>query len=475
MATEKFDQIIAKTSISKEHAKEAREVSGELAQAVIDEGMSETYAKTTAKIRNAYLVQCSRLLGVSPRAIAEAQGWRVKKHGGLKDQAEAANGSAIEQAGPEFDVGSNMPETVLIDVKEVAAKDGVGNYVGRNEQEIKAFYRWFDGVGDDGRGVGRAPGSREVADGALGSVEVPKAERRGEGEGRFFFRKPEWTYRKGSNRIRFAGDRQNPRVFYHGTNAVFDTVEIRHSGKLDSEFLGTGFYLLSDKECAEVYGVRNASREPGKHNADLVIGVYARALNPAEASEELFDGMGRVHPDYRPALFEALRKQLIEQGFDSVYVIHTKGPGKGAVELCVFDPSQVKAARSMQNERGRPNGTYDPNDNMFHQPLFSRYPTAARRTEDGDTQMLYADYSVAPQTATAVIAVLSPQKGGFENVSMGERILDVVFAKRGFAWTDEMTKMADAVARDPNRNSQITDPYPLFEQFRRQLQAKQRE
>jgi len=38
-------------------------------------------ARATANVLEAYLVQRARLLGGSPKEIARAQGWRVKKHG----------------------------------------------------------------------------------------------------------------------------------------------------------------------------------------------------------------------------------------------------------------------------------------------------------------------------------------------------------------------------------------------------------
>ena len=170
---------------------------------------------------------------------------------------------------------------------------------------------------------------------------------------------------------------------------------------------------------------------------------------------------------------------------------------------------------------------YQAEGNGFHQPLSSRYPTAMRKEEDADSEMLYADYEtakkdeafmeknapllksipglaskkrkpetiaeesierlkanllflydlvpetkrqraklwydggrrmsekwaerygIAPQTSAAVIAVLSPQKGWFENVSMGERILDAIFTKRDYVWDEAMTKKANTIADKP--------------------------
>ena len=52
-------------------------------------------------------------------------------------------------------------------------------------------------------------------------------------------------------------------------------------------------------------------------------------------------------------------------------------------------------------------------------------------------------YGIPPQAAAAVIAVLSPQKDWFQNLSLAERILDCVYGHMNERWTDEMTTVAE--------------------------------
>lgn len=516
-AEKKLDDILAKTRISKEHAKEAREVSKEITDALVQDGMSQQYASMAGKVWESYLVQRSRLLGVSPREIANAMNWRVVKENGLRAQHAEARGSLVDQ--PEgVDADIDLPQTVQIDGQEVSAVDSEGNYVGRNAEEVTSFYRWFNGKGDDERGMGQTLANRDV------SGETSSSE--------FSFAR-EWTdderkkgYRDGDKRIGI-DSKGRPRVFYHGTTALFDTVQLGHKGQLDSGYMGRGFYLTSNPKQAETYIYRKKLSGVEDSVGEFNMAMYAKALNPVEISRELYGEMHAANSEMMPIASDHLRKKFIEAGYDSAYIVQYDG-GKPFIELVVFEPSQVKAARSMQDERGRPNTSYDPNDdNMFHQPLSSRYPTAVRKVEDGDAQMLFADYEtakkdaafmeknapllktipgmatkkrkpeaiaeecierakdnltflfdlvpkttreraklwydggrrmseewaqrygIAPQTSAAVIAVLSPQKGWFENVSMGERILDAVFTKRDFVWDEAMTKKADAIANKP--------------------------
>jgi hypothetical protein len=47
-------------------------------------------------------------------------------------------------------------------------------------------------------------------------------------------------------------------------------------------------------------------------------------------------------------------------------------------------------------------------------------------------------YNISPMQAAGILAVLSPQKNWFENVSMGDRIADILFSKRDATWTPGM-------------------------------------
>ena len=67
-----------------------------------------------------------------------------------------------------------------------------------------------------------------------------------------------------------------------------------------------------------------------------------------------------------------------------------------------------------------------------------------RKTAD-----VWADrYGISQMQGAAAIAVLSPQNGWFANVSQAERIMDMVFGLRDFAWDDAMTAEALRISKE---------------------------
>ena len=116
--------------------------------------------------------------------------------------------------------------------------------------------------------------------------------------------------------------------------------------------MGKGFYLTTNKTHALMYA-DDKSRRDGTDG--VLMRMYARINNPAEVSPEFFAKMHRIHSrEERNKISNEFRDRLIAEGYDSAYIVKSDG-GKTYYEVVVFDPSQVKSARSMQDERGRPN------------------------------------------------------------------------------------------------------------------------
>lgn len=59
------------------------------------------------------------------------------------------------------------------------------------------------------------------------------------------------------------------------------------------------------------------------------------------------------------------------------------------------------------------------------------------------------EYSQPDQAISGVLAVLSPQKDWFMNVSLGNRVLDISLNQRGFKWDSAMDDMASNIWKDP--------------------------
>jgi hypothetical protein len=59
------------------------------------------------------------------------------------------------------------------------------------------------------------------------------------------------------------------------------------------------------------------------------------------------------------------------------------------------------------------------------------------------------EYQVPDQAVSGVLAVLSPQKDWFMNVSLGQRVLDIMTGKQTAKWDDSMTEMAKVIWSKP--------------------------
>ena len=54
-------------------------------------------------------------------------------------------------------------------------------------------------------------------------------------------------------------------------------------------------------------------------------------------------------------------------------------------------------------------------------------------------------YGISDAQVSGVLAVLSPQKDWFQNVSLAERVLDILTTKQDFLWSDKMTETAESL------------------------------
>ena len=59
------------------------------------------------------------------------------------------------------------------------------------------------------------------------------------------------------------------------------------------------------------------------------------------------------------------------------------------------------------------------------------------------------EYQVPDQAVSGVLAVLSPQKDWFMNVSLGQRVLDIMTSKQTAKWDDAMTEMSKVIWSKP--------------------------
>ena len=93
-------------------------------------------------------------------------------------------------------------------------------------------------------------------------------------------------------------------------------------------------------------------------------------------------------------------------------------------------------------------------DNLLY--LHDQVPEATRQRSklwyDGARNIadrFSADYGVPDQAVSGVLAVLSPQKDWFMNVSLGQRVLDIATKQRSARWDASMDEMAKVIWNKP--------------------------
>lgn len=93
-------------------------------------------------------------------------------------------------------------------------------------------------------------------------------------------------------------------------------------------------------------------------------------------------------------------------------------------------------------------------DNLLY--LYDQVPEATRNRSrlwyDGARNIVDRwgnEYGQPDQALAGVLAVLSPQKDWFMNVSLGNRVVDIALNKRGFQWDSAMDDMASNIWKDP--------------------------
>lgn len=93
-------------------------------------------------------------------------------------------------------------------------------------------------------------------------------------------------------------------------------------------------------------------------------------------------------------------------------------------------------------------------DNLLY--LHDQVPEATRQRSklwyDGARNIadrFSADYGVSDQAVSGVLAVLSPQKDWFMNVSLGQRVLDIATKQRTVRWDSSMDEMAKIIWNKP--------------------------
>lgn len=199
-----------------------------------------------------------------------------------------------------------------------------------------AFKEWFGydwerrGVAGEDRGDGSAGGSS----GATGEI---RGLRDGGATGFLATGKGQDTKRGGARSGRgqmgsaaLDQDTGEPRVFYHGTADNIDAFDLNHPNRKDKGWLGRGVYVTTDQFIADSY-----TKIKVGNDGENIMPVFIRALNPFNATLEVKKMLRRSSQEN----IDFFTDEMKRQGFDSV-----KLDFGDALEVMVFDPTQVKSA-----------------------------------------------------------------------------------------------------------------------------------
>lgn len=144
-----------------------------------------------------------------------------------------------------------------------------------------------------------------------------------------------------------------PLVVYHGTNANFNTFDIKHFGQSDIGYLGKGFYLTNDIDMAESY----ADTEFGK-----IMPLYAKIQNPfiiTDRDASFYPEIMREKLEVKTA--KEITDKLIFKGYDGVILQYTEDDGSIFNEIVAFTPNQIKSIN---------NSGWNPNSNNIYESAF---------------------------------------------------------------------------------------------------------
>jgi len=124
-------------------------------------------------------------------------------------------------------------------------------------------------------------------------------------------------------------------VLYHGTISDFDSFDLKHFGTHDSGWLGYGIYLTNDLEYAKSYIKKDGGLltcEVTLYNP-YVLDDFGPFHKPDQLSKKL-----NVHNS------REITSKLKQMGHDSVLLSYETDYGENEIfiEVCVFDPKQVK-------------------------------------------------------------------------------------------------------------------------------------
>jgi hypothetical protein len=226
-----------------------------------------------------------------------------------------------------------------------------------------------------------------------------------------------------------------------------ERVRAAGGGELGGEILSPGGQIaLASKVAKPVIGATKKIIETGK---DLPVGMGIKAVDEIPTGQPRQSVVSTRLPTAVKATENPLESNLIID-FDAV----KKDPEAFKHNMGLIQQYPNFASKAKNPERRAEDFITEVKDNLLF--LHDNVPDATRQRSklwyDGARNIVdkwTTQYNVPDDAISGVLAVLSPQKDWFMNVSLGERVLDIMSTKRGIKWDPSMDEVAKTIWAKP--------------------------
>lgn len=271
--------------------------------------------------------------------------------------------------------------------------------------------------------------------------------------------------------VPFVGSAKDRSVF--GTTWQGTPMAMQQKGRGLDLTRGTGFatQLTEDAKLAafDVIPAGQAARTAGRvinKGATIAGDAAVRAItgNPAATAVGVINEAGRMGPlamVQRPNVVSTrlpTAKKATEDPLANKLVIDLAA-SKTDPEAFTHNVNLVRqypnfASKSRNPDKAANDFIDEVKNNLLF--LYDQVPQATRERSklwyDGARNIVDTwtpQYNVPDQAISGVLAVLSPQKDWFMNVSLGQRVLDIMTGQQAYRWDDAMTEMAKVIWNKP--------------------------
>jgi len=162
-------------------------------------------------------------------------------------------------------------------------------------------------------------------------------------------------------------NRKIPQRFYHGTAADIEAFEVKHVGRKDKGWIGSGVYVALTPELANTYANVKAPSRSGKIHIDAnVMPLHIRADKIYVADEATRAKVRNGSQEY----VDNFTAKMQADGYEGAAYFHARGE----VEIVIFDPKNVRSIHAAFDPANS-----DSSDLMASKDTYERFYSQLKR------------------------------------------------------------------------------------------------